>query len=645
MAGIVSRLPFALSGRTVTASASYAMAGVQYAYAIGGMPFLSAITDERALTRAGAEVRKEQFDNQREPGEQSLANWWLRSQSTFIGGEGLLYQDPDQVSAANLQNRHAIQYGHSVGLNPWTNGKLTLLRKTTQRIADASSNKHSLVGYNDGTDRYWSAVGTLLKSDDGTTATAVTWGGANTIRALTSDGSNYYAADNVGIYKGAGTGAGTLVWNTGSTNVCLGWVKGRLMAAVDNKVYELTTGGPALPAAKFTHLNAGFTFTAFAEGTNAIYAAGYAGSQGAIYKFVLDTTGAVPTLASGGIQTAQLPLGEVVLSLTTYLGTFVGIGTNRGFRVGEIDGNGDIAYGPLLISNTLGVKAIAAYDRFFFVAATNGIDGSSGLYRVDLGQPVQDSGSAAGGRFAYATDLQAKVTGEVTSVTNFGNSDRMVFAVTAQGSYLEHASDKEASGYLTTGRVRYSTLEPKIFKFVSVKTPASLMGSVGVSVIEPGGSETSILTVSQGAGAAIENVVMAAPPSAVEWVQLKLALTRSATDTTQGGEVNGWQLKAMPGATRQRIFTVPLLCFDKEKTRSGQMVGYEGRAAARLAAFEQIFARGDAVAFQDLVADQSSLVVIDDFRYEQRSQPGSNSSNQGGVLWAQLRTINDVVTS
>jgi hypothetical protein len=643
MAGIVSRLPFPLSGRTAVASSSFALDGVQYAYALGGMPFLSAINDDRAMTRAGAQLNKQQFDNQREPGEQSLANWWLRSQATFIGGEGLLYQDPDQVQVANLQNRHAIQYGHSVGCNPWTNGRLTLLRRTTQRIADASANPHNVVGWNNGTDRYWDAVGNVLKSDDGTTVSTVTWGGAGTIRALTSDGTNYFAADSTAVYKGAGSGAGASFVTTGTANVAMGWVKGRLMLGLDNKVYECDNT-PAKNL-RFTHLNAGWTWTAFAEGTNAIYAAGNAGSQGAIYKFVLDTSGNVPTLASGGIQTAQLPLGEIVYSLVTYMGTFVGIGTNRGFRVGEIDGNGDIQYGPLLISNSLGCKAVAAYDRFFFVGASNGIDGKSGLYRVDLGQPVQDTNSSAGGRFAYATDLQAQVTGEVLSVTNFGNSDRMVFAVSGQGAYLEHATDKEPTGYLQTGRIRFNTLEPKIYKFVSVKTPNTLMGSVGVSVIEPGGSETSILTISQGGNSTIENVVMAAPMTAVEWVQLKLTLGRSGTDTTQGGEVNGWQLKAMPGAVRQRVFTIPLLMFDKEQTRSGQTVGYEGRTLARLQAFEQMFAKGDAVTLQDLTADQSYLVVIDDYRLEQRAQPGSNSSNYGGVLWVEVRTINDVVTS
>lgn len=632
---IVSRIPFAFSGRTAAASSSYALEGVQYQWALGGMPWLSAISDERKMTRSGAPIKKEQFDNQQIPGEQSLASWWLRSQSSFVGGAGILYQDPSN------DNQYAIRYAESVGVNPWTNGKLSLLRSTSQRIADGTSNRHFVLGWNDGTDRYWSAVNNVLKSDTGSATTTITWGGANVIRSLTTDGTNYFAADNVNVYKGAGNGAGAAFVTTGTTNVVCRWVKGRLMLALDNKVYECDNT-PAKNL-RFTHLNPSFVFTDMAEGTNAIYASGYAGSEGAIYKFVLDTSGNVPVLASGGILAAQLPRGEIVHAITTYLGSFIGIGTSRGFRVGQIDDNGDIQYGPLLITNSSGVKCVAAYDRFFFVGATNAIDGSSGLYRVDLGQPLQSGDVSPSVRFAYATDLQAHVTGEVSSVTNFGNSDRLVLAVVSQGAYLESASTLESTGYLKTGRVRFNTLENKIFKFATVRTPSPLYGSVSASVIDPGGGDTSILTVSEGGSSLMENIVMPAPTSAAEWVQLKLTLNRSGTDTSKGGEVTAWQLKAMPGAVRQRILTVPLACWDFEKTQSGQTVGYEGRTLARLAAFEQIFARGDAVAWQDLRNGTSDLVVIDDYRFEQAAQPGSNRSVYGGVLWVELRTIADVV--
>jgi hypothetical protein len=117
------------------------------------------------------------------------------------------------------------------------------------------------------------------------------------------------------------------------------------------------------------------------------------------------------------------------------------------------------------------------------------------------------------------------------------------------------------------------------------------------------------------------------------------------TDATTGPVVNGWQLKAMPGSPRQRIIEVPLLNFDFETTQQGAPVGTEGRAYGRLAAFEQLALRGDAVSFQDLAGGGSTLVVIDDFKFEQKAAPGLNDTTTGGVLYVQLRTIADVITS
>ncbi|MEW1547521.1 hypothetical protein [Streptomyces tsukubensis] len=634
MAGLVSRLPAPLSGRTTQASASFALDGIRYDYALGGQPWLTAISDERKMLWAGAPVRKDQIDQQQIPGEQSLASWWLRSQDSFVGGAGLLYQDPSS------DNQYAIRFGDSVGVNPWMNGRLSLLRSTVLRIADGTADRHHLVGWSDGTDRYWSAVGNVLRSDTGAATTAITWGGANTIRSLTSDGTNYYAADNVGIYKGAGNGAGTLAWNTGSVNTVVRWAKGRLMAGIGPSLYELATGGPALPTPKFTHLNPAWIWTDITEGTNAIFAAGYAGSESAIYKLVLDTSGTVPTLASGGVIAAQLPRGEVVLCMTSYLGAFVGIGTNRGFRVAEISDSGDLQYGALLVENASGVRAVAGYDRFFFVAATNAIEGKSGLYRVDLGQPVQDNGGTPSVRYAYATDLQSRQAGDVAAVTVFGTSNRMVFSVTGQGAFLEHSTTLEPSGYLRTGRVRFNTLEPKLYKFLTVRTPAGLYGSVNASIVDPGGATTSVITVSEGSATAIQDIILTTPATAVEWVQLKLTLTRSAGDAARGGEINGWQLKAMPGAVRQSIITIPFLLFDVEEDRAGQKV--HRRALKRLEDFAQLFAAGDAVTLQDLKCRRSRLVVIDDYRFEQGAEPGT--SGYGGVLWVELRTIDAVTT-
>lgn len=120
---------------------------------------------------------------------------------------------------------------------------------------------------------------------------------------------------------------------------------------------------------------------------------------------------------------------------------------------------------------------------------------------------------------------------------------------------------------------------------------------------------------------------------------------RSGDDAIQGGEVNGWQLKAMPGVVRQRVFTMRLLCFDKELgPRSGQQVVLRRPHPCPPRGLRVVLARGDAVAFQDLRNNTSTLVVIDDYRFEQGAQPGANQSNYGGVLWGELRTIADVIT-
>jgi hypothetical protein len=628
------RLPLPLPGRSSAAGETYALEGVQYHIALGGMPFLLAPGPERPLIRELAQSRKQQFDNQEIPGEQSLADWWLRSQSTFVGGAGLLYQDPD------VTNRWAVQYGSSQGVDPWTNGKLSLLHTTAMDIADGTSARHHVLGYDDGTDRYWSAVGTNLRSSTGSgSPTSVTWGGTGTIQSLTSDGTRYFVADEDGVYSGEGAGAGSLAWDTGSPDVVVGWAKGRLMMGLDNAVYELAGGSPpALPTPIFTHLNSAWRWSAVAEGPNAIYVAGHAGAKSDIYKFELTDVGGTPTLEGGGTQAAQLPHGERVLALYGYLGTYMGIGTSRGLRVGQIDDRGDIAYGPLLIEQP--VRSMIGYDRFLFAACEGGMaDGASGLHRVDLGQVTSDDGPSPGLRYAYATDLQAHVAGEVDSVTLLGSSDTPVFTVRGEGSFVR-SDDLEPTGYLLTGRVRYNTLVNKHFKFLTVRSEQPIAGSITASVIDPTGGETSIMTVAGGNGRRIENALIQTPVTTAEWMQLRITMNRGSE--IEGPEVTGWQFKALPGEQRQRVWTLPLLCTDHEEDVNGVIVGREGRTQARLEALERLASRGDVIAYQDLRASTQLMVLIEELEFRQDAPPGTADSTYGGILYVRLRTIGDL---
>ena len=133
-----------------------------YDVAFGGIPFFIAPTDQNPYQRETAPYRKDQFDNSREPGEQSLTGWWLRSQSSFHGGAGIKFYDPSAGESIGYR------YFDSQGVNPWVKGQVTLLKDTT--------NAHVTTGAVVGTDHQhpqqhvrsiqWSNVNGVLLHDE-----------------------------------------------------------------------------------------------------------------------------------------------------------------------------------------------------------------------------------------------------------------------------------------------------------------------------------------------------------------------------------------------------------------------------------------------------------------------------------------------
>ena len=71
-----------------------------------------------------AQYRKQQIDQSREPGEQTLTGWWLRSQSSFHYGQGIKFFEPIQDESLRFQ------YTESKGVNVWTKGQATLLKQS-----------------------------------------------------------------------------------------------------------------------------------------------------------------------------------------------------------------------------------------------------------------------------------------------------------------------------------------------------------------------------------------------------------------------------------------------------------------------------------------------------------------------------------
>lgn len=639
MASLVRKIPDQLSGLGVQSQGQYSLSNYAFDYAVAGIPFLSATQDNRPYTERMVEIRKNQFDSFAEPGEQSLANWWLRSQSTFNGGAGIIYQDPDN------DNQFNFRFADSLGIDPWTSGELQLLRDTVVGQEIEVGEVPSLVrGYvdPDGVDSYWWAHGFRLEKVSEGFIGLVIEVDDEQIFDLSSTGYTFFMANGEGIYSGEDDNTADLIYTNASDNGTIEFLKGRLIYGNDNKVYQLlaspSSPPAALPTATYTHEDPNWRWRSITDGPTAIYMAGDSGTTSEIHKFspTLSDTG-VPELAWVGV-TATMPTGETIRTIYQYVGTFVGIATNKGFRVGTIDANGDITYGPLLFQPDGGCTGIVGEDRFMWVGSTNAHEGSSGLFRVDLGNTIQEQTTQAV-RYAYARDIYLNgEPGAISSVTLYGKSDRKVFSIEGFGTAEEAATDKIPEGFLDTGRIRFNTEEPKLFKFFSIRTPAPLLGDVQVSILPEGGGIIPYITYSPQLGSGTKDVAITQPFGPQNWMKMRFTLVRGANPSF-GGVLNGWQMKILPGSIRQRDITQIFQLFDEETDKTGQRIGYDGYARQRFEDFKAVARAGDVIIYQELAEQLSTSVIIDDWEFRQMGPPGPNKGALGGYLTVVMRTV------
>jgi len=631
-------LPFALPGPSSAAVSSYEDTGRIYDWSIGGVPFLSAASREDPLVLRSAEFRKQQVDQSPEPGEQSLTGWWARSQLSFHGGAGMKYSDPA------LDESASIRFEDSRGVDVWTPGQVTLL-PAASKVASLGSGTIVMVGarvlgsdlivYGNGT-----TVGYVTAS--GTTGTLDVTSGdppASAWQSITSDGTCIYLSNAEGIWKVRWTGFPSSyeylqAWDFGTLTTAttvLGWAMGRLIAGVDEALYELVPTGGALPdslpeSAVYTSLVPGWRWTSITAGPEAIYAAGYAGNRGSILAVAPAEEGALPTL-TGAIEVAQLPTGETPRAIRSYLGTLMAIGTNRGVRVADIEAGGALSYGPL-IETELPVSDMASSDRFVYVARSSGSEGA-GLLRLDLSVLNELSG-----RYAYAVDMQAEATGTTSAVALIGETGRVAFAVDGDGIHFQHPTDLVESGWVRTAATRYNTLWPKLFKRLSVR--AQIQGSIIVESVDRSGTATTIAALADSTDLS-EDLAINVPDTPQEQLALRLTLYR-ATPTT-GPTLRGYILKALPGGPRQYEYLLPLSCYDFEKTQDGQEIGYVGHAWERLGQVMELAKQGAVVMAKELNINFSVLVTIENVEFRQTAPGRTPDSPWGGVLILTLRTL------
>ena len=253
----------------VSSTAIWQNTDIAYDTALGGMPFIYAISDARPYIRQTAPYRKEQFDNQTEPGEQSLTGWWIRSQSSFHDGTGITFYDP-----ALIPGEGTFQFKDSRGVNVWNKGQVTLLRNTTSTHEVTGQIKANGRPFQLARDIQWSSTdGILLKDEydvdkiavDGTVTHFVDYnsGSDYPVYAICDDGVNAYWVTNVlntgtprlRVYSkpltGTSSTTASLMISDNSITVSEGvmeYVKDRIVMAINNKIYEFAPSATSLPA-------------------------------------------------------------------------------------------------------------------------------------------------------------------------------------------------------------------------------------------------------------------------------------------------------------------------------------------------------------------------------------------------------------
>ena len=646
---VTEALPYVLSNPV--AVNNYQIGQESYDIAIDALPFFLNTSDEFPYRRYTAQYRKQQIDQSTEPGEQSITGWWVRSESSFHAGEGIKYYDPSAGETV------AYRFTDSKGVNVWTKGQVTLLpscsqgHNTTGAVLSNGRVQQSVRSIK------WSGNNGVLLHDEydvdkidvtnpGTPIHFIDYnsGADFPVYAICDDGTTAYWITNTTtkktVYKKALTGtsstADTKMFDQAGTisNATMEYVKDRIVMCADNKVYEFFNSSSAMPTEVYTHPTAAHIYTSITASGAAIYISGYNGIQSTIHKFTLASNGSMPVLSSA-VVAAELPVGEIAHRIFYYLG-YMMIGTSRGIRVAKIsEVDGSVSYGPLIVETSQPVYDFAARGNFVWCAT--GVDGNPGTIRINLNEEIQTLS------FAYANDVYVpSVSGKTTTGCAFaGDTDRLMFSTAFADSangyiYAQDATSLVENGYITTGAIRYGTLENKVFKILKALVN-NTYGALAISSIDYANNEYNVGNFAE--GDFTSEIGIPYPVGSQQFLSFKFTLNRYSTNTDLGPTFNGFQLKALPAVPRQRIIVYPLACYDQENDSLGNQVGYEGAAYAKLVALEAIENAGDTIRIQDYRNDETYNGIIEEIQFINKTPTDKRFSGFGGILVATIRTI------
>lgn len=450
---------------------------------IGGRPFT---LDLAHYQWSLPDMVRQAIDFSASPGEQSFdtGGVWLRSNGDWSLGAGQEYHDASDANAR--------MFAESFGVDVWTKRQLSLLPDTENFSASGSANLRllphgNLLYFLDREGR--TLVRSAIPAASSPTFDPITgFSGADDLVDITTDGGLIYVAAADGIYTHDPATLLAAPYGGAASSVVANLVQfasGWLLCTVDNVLSSIDLAGALTTV--LTHRVANFRYAAIVGTPAGIYVGGQGDDVAEILHIGFDaTTGALAVPVHAG----ELPRGEHLRTLA-YYGTVVLIGTSKGFRVGQINGdvNATLDIGPLIDTDS-DVRCAFGESKFVWFGWSNYAANATGIGRANLSE------FRSRAQPAYATDLMALgESGAITDVCRFHGST--FFAVAGSGFWREQ-NDPPAvvpQGIIRLGKVEWGTFEPKAFLGLQLTT-VPLQGAVSATIVDDAGDETALGTLS-----------------------------------------------------------------------------------------------------------------------------------------------------
>jgi hypothetical protein len=481
---------------------------------------------------------------------------WRQMQQSWHYGAGQSNLDRD--------NAFPYRYESSFGIDPWTQWQVSLL-PSTENLGDQtytgrvwlSVQGNYLCVYN-GERIYWYDGLGVGEAPVGTTVVSA----GNDIIDIASDGlvPTVLTEDRYIWYVNNPT-ATPVKWanHQYTTNVTfVEWEKDYLIVGDGNVLKNAIKSNN--PATIYTHPDTNFRWYDAASGSQFIYTIGHVGDRTTIHKIGIKTdgTGLLPAIVA-----ATLPDGEIGSTIDSYLG-YIFIGTNKGVRMAQADGNGDLVLGAI-VPTAQTVKCFEGQDRFVWFG-NSAIDGTyddpdgrfpdttvCGLGRMDLTTFTVTALTPA-----YATDIfSLDETGkDVNSVVTF--LDKRVFSVSGGGVYFESA-DKVESGWLRQGTMSFSVEDLKTALYTQAKW-LPLTGEIDLDLSYDSGPYQRVAVFDEQGSIRSDNVDLAGRQ--FSRVNATYILCRCVGESNESPTLTRWEIRSVPVRGRSFRWTIPVMNYD-----------------------------------------------------------------------------------